>query len=171
MKTRRSARPASVLLFAALGVTVAADDGVTVTKHVDRLTATAGDPLTYTVTIAHTDDPDIATGLFEDDFPASLTSCTWTCAATGPGWCEQDSGAGDIFQLVWVPLGETATIEASCTFAPSAEELSVGNTASFQTMDPDTFNQSTVITWNEAWLVFADGFESGGWSSWSEVMP
>lgn len=156
-----------VLVVAFSCVVSAADDGVTVSKQVDRPYAFPWDPLNFTIVIANLSNSEIAAGWFEDDFPAELAGCSWTCAVTGSGWCELAAGTGDVSQLVWVPVGESATIDASCTFSPSPGGWCSTNVATFSTMDPDTFNQGSATTCNAALVVFADDFESGNTSRWS----
>ncbi len=167
----RRLRLASVLVAMAAGMVAGADDGVTVTKQVDQPYAFPADPLSYTMVIANLSNSQISTGWFQDDFPAELGGCSWTCAATGSGWCEFASGTGDVDSLVWVPLGESATISATCTYAPLPSALCTTNVASFSTMDPDTFNQGSAMTCNAARVVLIDDFESGDTSHWSSATP
>lgn len=147
------------------------EDCVTVAKEVDRPFASASDPLTYTITIANPCNPDVSTGLFTDDFPGEVTGCTWTCSATGAGWCDVASGAGDIEQLVSVPIGSSVTIAAECTFAPSPGHECAVNSAEFFTMDPDILTRGEALTCDWGIILFFSDFESGDTSSWSATVP
>jgi hypothetical protein len=137
-----------------------------VTKEVDRPYAPPGAQLAFGVTVANLANPAVDVGLFTDDFPDQLAGCTWTCSATGGGWCELGGGSGDISQLLSVPVGASVRIDASCTFVPSPGFECAANAAGFFTMDPDTTTRGFATTCQEGVTVFFDGFESGDTSAW-----
>ncbi len=63
-----------------------------------------------------------------DLLPATLTSATWTCAATGGGNCDAASGSGDINTTVDLPVGGAATFTVDATIVATATG-SLANTA------------------------------------------
>lgn len=165
--TGRARVVCGALAAAGVAVVTAVASDPSVTKGVDRLYAPSGAVLDYAVTVTNLADPAVDVGLFTDDFPAQLAGCTWTCSATGGGWCELAGGGGDIGQLLSVPVGATVTIGASCTFAPSPGQECAANVAAFLTMDPDTTTRGFATTCQEGVTVFFDGFESGDPGMWS----
>ncbi len=92
-----------------LAVTV--DDGAT--------TATAGQPVTYTITVTN-GGPEAATGaVVADAFPAALGTVDWSCAPSGTGTCTA-SGSGAINDTVSLPAGESLVYTAVGTLPPDA---------------------------------------------------
>lgn len=172
MKSSTRVGPILCLILATtLTGTVDGRDGFSVVKEVDRFAADHSDVLTYTITVNNGGITAVTTGMFRDDFPNEVTGCTWICSTTGGGWCDSAGGTGDIEQLITVPVGSSATISATCTFAPDPGHECAVNVAEFFTMDPDTFNQDSATTC-ETWVVILfDGFESGNTSSWSVAVP
>jgi uncharacterized repeat protein (TIGR01451 family) len=172
---RQTTRPIWIgSLFSAMLATVvapAAAGDPTLTKEVDRSYAQTAEALAYTITVANSAQASITTGMFTDSFPQEVAGCSWSCSVTGAGWCEFESGAGDIAQLVSIPMGTTATIEASCTFDPSPGHECATNVASFATMDPDTTAVDSAKTCDSAVTVFFDGFDTGTTEAWSAVVP
>jgi len=159
------------LLTTGFLASVSAEDCVTVAKEVDQPFAYPSATLAYTITVANPCDPEVGTGLFTDDFPAEVAQCTWDCSATGSGWCEVASGAGDIEQLISVPSGSSVIIDAVCTFSPSTGHECALNRAEFVTMDPDVLRTGIAQTCDWSIIIFLADFDSGNTSSWSETVP
>lgn len=108
-------------------VVVLAD--VSVTKSDGLTSVAAGDPLTYTIVASNAGPSNVTGATVADTFPATLTGCTWTCAAAGGGSCSA-SGSGNINDVVNLPVGGSATYSATCTVAPGTPNGSViSNTA------------------------------------------
>ncbi|MCB1606317.1 MAG: hypothetical protein KDI71_05000, partial [Xanthomonadales bacterium] len=83
-----------------------------------------------------------------DNFPAAVTACTWTCSGAGGGSCPA-SGSGNINALVNLPVGGTATFNASCTILSTATGM-LSNTATISNSfsDPNAGNNSASSTTN-----------------------
>ncbi|MGV9311265.1 isopeptide-forming domain-containing fimbrial protein [Streptomyces sp. NPDC003691] len=75
-----------------LKINVPAD--LSVTKTGSPATARAGDPVTYTVTVANSGANDVTGAILRDSVPG-LTNVTWTCTATTGSSCVQPSGSGN----------------------------------------------------------------------------
>ena len=79
-----------------------------------------------------------------DLFPTGLT-CSWTCVATGAASCTAGPVAGNIDDLIDLPIGETVTYTAVCDIDPSATGSSSNTTAvvaPIATPDPNPANDS-----------------------------
>ena len=98
--------------------TVTAQADLAVTKTDGVTTATAGGPVTYTITASNPGPSDAPGATVADTFPASLT-CTWTCVGAGGGTCTA-AGAGNISDSVNLPAGGSVTYTASCTLSAAA---------------------------------------------------
>ncbi|WP_386066036.1 beta strand repeat-containing protein [Tahibacter sp. UC22_41] len=102
-----------------------------------------GAPITYTI-VAGNSGPNTATTTVSDTFAATLTGCTWTCAAAS-GSCGAPSGSGNIADVGSIQVGGTLTYTASCTVSPSASS-GVSNTATVAVgsseRDTDTANNT-----------------------------
>jgi uncharacterized protein len=124
-----------------------ADLGITKTDGVT--TVTAGGSVTYTIVVSNAGPSDASGGgIVTDTFPASLTSCTWTCVGAGGGICTA-SGSGNINDAVNVPRGGSLTYTASCTVSPTATgTISNTATATISTgpPDPNSANNSATDT-------------------------
>ncbi|MGX2992726.1 hypothetical protein JNUCC64_00285 [Streptomyces sp. JNUCC 64] len=75
-----------------LKINVPAD--LSVTKTGTPATARAGDPVTYTVTVANSGANAVTGAVLRDAVPG-LTNVTWTCAASTGARCVQTSGSGN----------------------------------------------------------------------------
>ncbi|MEU5159213.1 hypothetical protein AB0G74_06320 [Streptomyces sp. NPDC020875] len=75
-----------------LKINVPAD--LSVTKTGSPATARAGDPVTYTVTVANSGANDVMGARMLDNVPG-LTDVTWTCTAATGSTCIQTSGSGN----------------------------------------------------------------------------
>ncbi len=127
--------------------TTLADVGVALSA--DPPQYTAGEALTYTITVTNA-GPDDTTGTnVTDAFPAAYTGATWTCVASGGASCAA-SGNGVINQSVDLPAGgqvvftvdgtvangTTGTLTDSATAevaAPAIDPNPSNNTASVNT--------------------------------------
>jgi len=158
---------AVVVMMAAVRAMGADGPGLTVIKTVDQTMAPAQAILEYTVDVENHSSPQIGGGLFTDEFPDELDTCSWTCTSVGPGSCDfPTSGVGDIWHLDYVPVGTRVTYEITCTFNSSAGRECAENVAKFNTMDPDTETVGIAKTCLAGVTIFFDGFESGDITRW-----
>ena len=124
----------AVLPEADLSITV--DDGST--------TAVPGATTTYTIEVGNAGPLDVSGASVTDDFPAGL-ACNWSCVATGAASCTAGPQAGNIDDLVDLPVGDTLTYTALCAIDPGATG-SISNTAAVGSPagidDPNPANNS-----------------------------
>jgi uncharacterized repeat protein (TIGR01451 family) len=111
-------------------------------------TYTAGDTVTWTITVTNA-GPDTATAaLVNDDINNSLTSVIWTAMTNGSATVVNTSGTGDIVnQSVTIPAGSSNSVVYTVTaVVPASFTGNLVNTATvappFGTTDPDSTNNS-----------------------------
>lgn len=151
------------------------DADLTVSKVDDIPFAEAviGDPVTYTITVANL-GPFDSTGAQVEDFPPpGLDDCVWTCDAAAGAACDASNGAVFIQETIDLPVGGSVTYEMTCTFDPPESEAGkLYNTATVTAGDQEDLvpanNSATEATAINN--IFADGFESGDTSQWSQTV-
>jgi uncharacterized repeat protein (TIGR01451 family) len=118
---------------------IAISDGVT--------TAVPGGSITYTITAVNAGVDNVVGAVVADTFPAALT-CTWTCAGVAGASCTA-AGAGNIADVVTMPVGGATTYTASCAVSPLASGT-LSNTATISppgpVIDPVPGNNSATDT-------------------------
>ena len=77
--------------------------------------AAPGDVLPYTITVANPFGPSDLTGVTVEDVFPDAVSCVWGCVGTFGATCTAGQVAGDLLDVVSLPVGSTATYTASCT--------------------------------------------------------
>ena len=87
-----------------------------------------GDPVAYTITVSNAGPRDVIGATVTDSFPSDLTSCSWTCVPSAGATCTAGPVAGDVTDVVDLPMGEKVTYTADCTVSPGAG-TSISNTA------------------------------------------
>ena len=107
-------------------LTPTADLSITKTNLVASVVP--GTAVSYTITATNAGPSAVTGAAVADTLPASLTSATWTCAATGGGSCTA-SGSGSIIDTVNLPVGATVTYTVTGTAAAAATGT-ITNTAS-----------------------------------------
>jgi uncharacterized repeat protein (TIGR01451 family) len=121
-----------------------ADLAVTKTDGVS--TVFSGSPVTYTITVTNNGPVAVTGASVVDNFPAVLTSVSWTCVASAGASCGGGSGTGNISRLVNIPSGGTVTFTASGTVNPAAPSGTLSNTATATVpggmLDPTPGNNS-----------------------------
>jgi uncharacterized repeat protein (TIGR01451 family) len=124
--------------------TIVADLSITKSDSPDPVTA--GDDLTYTVTVTN-NGPDPSTSVtVTDDLPAETTFVS--CSSTGGGVC---GGLGNNRTVTFASLasGESETItfvaNVNCSVADDTEISNTATVSAF-TFDPDTTNNSATTT-------------------------
>ncbi len=116
----------------------------------DGLTSvTAGDPITYTITIVNSGPSDAPGASVEDAFPALVTGVTWSCVGAGGASCS-GTGSGDISDSATLPVGGSVVYTASGTVAASgfgtiSNTATVAPPAGVTETDPSD-NSATDIT-------------------------
>lgn len=136
--------------------------GAIITKTNGRAQVVAGSLVDYTITVTNPTAGTISMLTVQDQFPASLTGCSWTCSASPGGSCEHPGGIGQILTTrnSVASSGGTLTFLATCQLASTATGI-LSNTASLQYLG----NQGTVtdsatdIDLIVAAPMFRNGFE------------
>ena len=108
-----------------------------------------GDPVAYTISVTNAGPDDAVGAVVSDVFPPELTNCSWTCVGTGGGICSAGPVAGDLSDMVDLPLGGSVTYTATCTIDPGATGT-LANTATVlvpaAVIDPNSSNDSATDT-------------------------
>ncbi|HTX91046.1 MAG TPA: SdrD B-like domain-containing protein, partial [Anaerolineales bacterium] len=100
------------------GVVVTYPD-LTITKTDGAAQYVPGASVTYTVTVSNVGN-DIASGAtVTDNFPAVVTSTSWTCAGAGGATCSA-GGTGNISDTVTIPAGQHVTYTVVAQTDPAA---------------------------------------------------
>ncbi|WP_423454206.1 IPTL-CTERM sorting domain-containing protein [Ottowia sp. VDI28] len=108
-------------------------------------TVIPGQAVTWTITATNTGPDAVTNATIADDFPAGVSSATWSASATGGATGFSASGSGNISNAVSMPVGSTITYTVVATINPSATG-SISNTVTISppadTADPNTSNNT-----------------------------
>ena len=141
-----------------------------VTKSDGREGVWPGEVLVYVIEVTNHGPSHALGAAVNDPFPATLTGCSWTCAASGGAACPAGPVAGDLATQVDLPVGGTALFTATCTATalvatdPVVNTVQVAPATGVAERNP-TDNSASDLTRPAA--LFGDGFESGVLMSWS----
>ena len=108
----------------------------------------AGANTTYTITVTNPASVAVSGVGVSDTFPATLSACTWSCAASSGGACQSANGSGNIATTTntIAATSGTLTFNATCTLAASAAG-SLANTAALSyANDNNAANNSVTDT-------------------------
>ena len=120
----------------------------------------AGSPVLYQIVVTNPGPSTVAGATVQDNFAATLSNETWTCAASAGSSCTA-SGMGDVLDLVTLLPGGTATYSVTADLDAAATGNLVnlatvgvpagfndGNLAnnSFQTLDPIAVRADLVVS-------------------------
>lgn len=103
------------------------DADLSITKTDGAASATPGTMVTYTI-VGSNAGPSDTTATVTDTFPATLTGCTWSCAASAGSSCTA-AGAGNLNDGVNLLNGGNVTYMATCAIDAAATGT-LDNTAS-----------------------------------------
>ncbi len=154
--------------------TLTPESDLEITKSDGAVVALPGEQVTYAIVVTNNGPSSVTGAVVTDAFPAELTGVTWTCAEGG-GTCATPSGSGDVNETVDLPVGTSVTFTATGTVDPGATGM-LDNTATVVVPsgvnDPVTTNNSATDSDTlRPGSIFADGFESGDTTAWSEAIP
>jgi uncharacterized repeat protein (TIGR01451 family) len=111
-------------------------------------TATPGNTVTYTITVANAGPSPVVGATVSDSFPGTV-NCSTTCAGSGGGTCAAGPYAGNIAEAVNLPVSGSVVYTSICTISPAATGT-LENTAAVAvpaTMgDPNTANNTATDT-------------------------
>jgi uncharacterized repeat protein (TIGR01451 family) len=96
-----------------------------VTKTDGQTTVFSGSPVTYMITVANNGPNPVTSASVVDNFPAAITSVSWTCSASTGSSCGGASGSGNINRLVNLLSGGTVTFTAIANTNPAATGMLV----------------------------------------------
>lgn len=137
---------------------------VSVAMSVDPPAYTAGEALTWTITVANAGPAASPNTTVIDTFPSAFQSPNWTCAATGGATCE-GTGSGNLTTNASLPSGSSVVYTVSGTVAAGSTGT-IGNSAlavvGTPATDPAGTNNSVLLEIEPAVddAIFADGFEA-----------
>jgi uncharacterized repeat protein (TIGR01451 family) len=163
-----SSSDASTTVFALSDVQVSKTDG--------REVYESGDLIVYTVQVRNLGPDTAETIRLQDTLPAGLSTGQWSCDASGGASCAQNSGIGNLDQLIPL-LPRTGVLNYTLFANVIGSPTSISNTASL-VLPPDTIddpqaanNSATDLSILER--LFANGFEAPSVSapSGSFVLP
>ena len=109
---------------------------ITVTKTSGAPTFVPGGPVSFTIQVENTGTADAANVTVSDVMPASLSSVTWTCSASGVvgAVCPTGSGTGDINEAIAaLPVGGRLTYAVSATAPTNTVPTVITNSVSVDT--------------------------------------
>ncbi|MGE0882031.1 MAG: beta strand repeat-containing protein [Blastocatellales bacterium] len=120
-----------------------------ITKSNNGSTVTAGNQVTYTITVTNNGPSAITGATVVDALPAGLTNATWSCLASSGSSCGAPNGSGSINTTVNLANGGAATFTLMATVAADALGT-LTNTASVTApagaTDPSSGNNSASDT-------------------------
>lgn len=120
--SHRSSLPIVATLAGLLlaGTAAAQTANLQISKTDGAASSVPGTAIVYTITASNPVGPDPAPGAtVSDTFPAALSGITWTCVGAAGGTCT-GAGAGNISDIVNLPVGGSVTYTVSATINPSA---------------------------------------------------
>ena len=91
-----------------------------ISKTDNRDTTIAGSTTTYSVIARNPTGPsDVRGATVRDEPPFGISSCSWTCTASGGASCFAGTQTGILKHLVDLPVGSQALYTGSCVVAPT----------------------------------------------------
>ena len=118
---------------------------LTVSKSDGLTSVVAGTATVYTIAIANPMGPSSVRGVsVVDEFSDDL-DCVWTCAAAAGAVCTAGPIAGDIQDLVDLPIGGNLTYTAACSIDSSAVGV-LSNTVTVEIATGGTFTATDTTT-------------------------
>jgi len=120
---------AATLLVGLAAVAQAQTADLAISKTDGVAVAVAGGNVTYTIIASNPVGPDPAPiSQVTDTFPPEIVAVSWSCVAAGGAACGAALGAGNINEIVSLPVGGSVTYTATATLAASATGMLI-NTA------------------------------------------
>jgi uncharacterized repeat protein (TIGR01451 family) len=107
-----------------------------------QFAAIPGQPLTYLLTVTNSGNDGAPAVSVTDQFPESLTGCSWTCAAGGGAGCTEGPVAGDIIDTISLPAASEAVYTATCTLDSAATGVLVNEATISANRDVTSDNNS-----------------------------
>ena len=134
-----------------------------------RKTGLIDDGASYTLVVTNAGPIEVVDAAVDDVLPEGLLECSWTCLADGEASCTVGPTAGDVVDLIDLPVDSSVTYEIVCTVDDEATEIV--NTATVTPpdgiTDPELEDNSDSAALDFS-LIFEDGFESDDLSAWSD---
>ncbi|MET0232915.1 MAG: hypothetical protein ABW186_18440 [Rhodanobacteraceae bacterium] len=141
------------------------DADVGVTLATTPASYTAGEPLTYTITVTNAGPANALSTTIVDAFPGAFTGASWTCAASGGATCAAGGSGPVLTEVIGLPTGASVVYTVDGTIA-TGTTATLTNAATAvvgaPSTDPDTTNNTASIDTDPAALddaIFANGFD------------
>ena len=125
---------------------------------------TAGQDLTYQITVSNAGPAVANAATLVDFFPASLSNVDWLCTPSGGASCGAATGSGNITLSINLPANSDVVFEAVGNVLPATTGI-ISNTAQVVVpvglTDPNMANNTSTleVLENGTDLIFADDFE------------
>ena len=120
-----------------------------ISKSDGQVTAGPGGSLTYTISASNLSGPSDAVDATVSDPLPDVLVCAWSCAASGDATCTANPPAGDLQDVVQLPVGGLVTYTGQCSLAVDADGT-LSNTATVTladgSVDPELANNSATDT-------------------------
>ena len=131
-----------------------------VTKNNGFAFVDSGFSTTWQIEVSNLGASAVNGATLSDTIPAEAGNASWTCSGSGGATCPNDSGSGDINELINLPPGSSLTYQLTATVT-ATEGNSISNTATVTLPaglgDNNPANNSATDT--DPVGLFADGFE------------
>jgi uncharacterized delta-60 repeat protein/uncharacterized repeat protein (TIGR01451 family) len=101
---------------------------LSITKDNGAVEVAAGSSAVYTIVAANAGPSPVTGATVTDTFPAVCDSVSWSCVAAGGATCTAGPVAGDISDVIDLPVSASATYTATCEVNASASGT-IDNTA------------------------------------------
>jgi uncharacterized repeat protein (TIGR01451 family) len=143
--------------------TTEADVGVTLAATPAQYTA--GEPLTYTITVSNAGPANALSTTIVDAFPSALTGASWSCVASGGATCAAGGSGPVLTEVIGLPAGASVVYTVDGTIAAGTTATLTNSATAVvgaPATDPDTTNNTASLDTEPAApddTIFENGFD------------
>ena len=129
---------------------------------------TAGEPATYTITVANAGPAAATSTTIVDAFPAAFTGALWICSVQGGASCPPGGSGAVLADVVSLPAGSAVVYTVTGVVAPGTTGTLTNSATAvvgLPATDPDTSNNTDSVDTTPALpddTIFANGFDPPG---------